>query len=76
MAAEPVCIKRIQNKTMKLGTSFECLPFKNAPQIKRIIYALSRIISVFHRLNRGTQPEYSSRPLGRSIVKRILVFKR
>ena len=37
---------------MKLGTSFVCLPFKNAPQIKRIIYALSRIISVFHHKKR------------------------
>ena len=25
--------------------------------------------------NRGTQPEYSSKPLKHSIVKRILVFK-
>ena len=29
-----------------------------------------------HRLNRGTQREYNSKPLKHSIVKRILVFKR
>ena len=28
------------------------------------------------RLSRGTQREYSSKPLKHSIVKRILVFKR
>ena len=43
-------------------------------QLKRFIYA-SPMDSPAKRPLRGTQREYSSKPLKHSIVKRILVFK-
>ena len=49
-------------------------PFKSLPLSMR--YSLTfRTLSLLD-LIRGTQQEYSSKPLKHSIVKRILVFKR
>ena len=66
-------------RTRIFGTfvvKFSCLPA--SPRIFE--HLQNGIITHFKRIftlkNRGTQREYSSKPLKHSIVKRILVFKR
>ena len=54
--------------TAKISWTYCC-----AAELRQVI---SKGLDITHSLCRGTQREHSSKPLKRSILRRILVFKR
>ena len=52
------------------------LKLRRALELQEINFSVLRTLQPHSHYNRGTQREYSSKPLKHSIVKRILVLKR
>ena len=82
-AARVILNADTRDNSVELFTKLGWLPFYDEAKIIKCLHVFRRLVgdspSYMNSLltrNRGTQREYTSKPLKHSIVKRILVFKR